>query len=71
MVSYLKLLPFYEEFARGFRSHTVILYYIMFRSHTLILFRSHLITLAEAPAISTDADTRIKGVQIGDHKTKQ
>ena len=29
------------------------------------------ITLAEAPAIFTDADTRIKGVQIGDHKMKQ
>ena len=29
------------------------------------------VTVAEVPAISTDADTRIKGVQIGDHKIKQ
>ena len=35
---------------------------------TLILLY---ITLAEVPAIFTDADTRIKGVQIGDHKIKQ
>ena len=35
---------------------------------TLILFY---ITVAEVPAIFTDADTRIKGVQIGDHKIKQ
>ena len=35
---------------------------------TLILFY---ITVAEVPAIFTDADTRIKGVQIGDHEIKQ
>ena len=35
---------------------------------SLILFY---ITVAEVPAIFTDADTRIKGVQIGDHKIKQ
>ena len=29
------------------------------------------VTVAEVPAIFTDADTRIKGVQIGDHKIKQ
>ena len=29
------------------------------------------VTVAEVPAILTDADTRIKGVQIGDHKIKQ
>ena len=28
------------------------------------------ITVAEVPAIFTDADTRIKGVQIGDHEIK-
>ena len=27
--------------------------------------------MAEVPAIFTDADTRIKGVQIGDHEIKQ
>ena len=29
------------------------------------------VTAVEVPAIFTDADTRIKGVQIGDHKIKQ
>ena len=29
------------------------------------------VTVAEEPAIFTDADTRIEGVQIGDHKIKQ
>ena len=29
------------------------------------------VTVAEVPAIYTDADTRIKAVQIGDHKIKQ
>ena len=29
------------------------------------------VTLAEVPAIFTDADTRVNGVQIGDHKIKQ
>ena len=29
------------------------------------------VTVAEVPAIFTDADTRIKGVQIGHHKIKQ
>ena len=38
------------------------------RVHTLILLY---VTVAEVPAIFTDADTRIKGVQIGDHKIKQ
>ena len=36
--------------------------------HTLILLY---VTVAEVPAIFTDADTRIKGVQIGDYKIKQ
>ena len=36
--------------------------------HILILLY---VTVAEVPAIFTDADTRIKGVQIGDHKIKQ
>ena len=36
--------------------------------HTLILLY---VTVAEVPAIFTDADTRIEGVQIGGHKTKQ
>ena len=35
---------------------------------TLILLY---VTVAEVPATFTDADTRIKGVQIGDHKIKQ
>ena len=35
---------------------------------TLILLY---ITVAEIPAIITDADTRIKGIQIGDHEIKQ
>ena len=35
---------------------------------TLILFY---ITVAEVPAIFTDVDTRIKGVQLGDHEIKQ
>ena len=35
---------------------------------TFILFY---ITVAEVPAIFTDADTRIKEVQIGDHEIKQ
>ena len=35
---------------------------------TLILLY---VTVAEVPVIFTDADTRIKGVQIGDHKIKQ
>ena len=35
-----------------------------------LLILSH-ITAAEALAIFIDADTRIKGVQIGDHKIKQ
>ena len=29
------------------------------------------VTVAEVPAFFTDADTRIKGVQIGHHKIKQ
>ena len=36
--------------------------------YTLILLY---VTVAEIPAIFTDADTMIKGVQIGDHKIKQ
>ena len=36
--------------------------------HTLIQLY---VTVAEVPAIFTDADTRIKGVQIGDHQIKQ
>ena len=36
--------------------------------HTFVLLY---VTVAEVPAIFTDADTRIKGVQIGDHKIKQ
>ena len=36
--------------------------------HTFILLH---VTVTEVPAIFTDADTRIKGVQIGDHKVKQ
>ena len=36
--------------------------------HTLILLH---VTMAEILVIFTDADTRIKGVQIGDHKIKQ
>ena len=36
--------------------------------HTLILLY---VTVAEVPAIFTDAGTKIKGVQIGDHKIKQ
>ena len=35
---------------------------------TLILLY---ITVAEVPAIFIDADTRIKGLQIGDHEIKQ
>ena len=35
---------------------------------TLILLY---VTVAEVPAIFTGADTRIKVVQIGDHKIKQ
>ena len=35
---------------------------------TLILLY---VTVAEVPVIFTDADTRIKGVQIGEHKIKQ
>ena len=35
---------------------------------TLILLY---VTVAEVPAIFNDADTRFKGVQIGDHKIKQ
>ena len=35
---------------------------------TLILF---FITVTEVPAIFTDADARIKGVQIGDHEIRQ
>ena len=35
---------------------------------TLILLY---VTVATVPVIFTDADTRIKGVQIGDHKIKQ
>ena len=35
---------------------------------TLILFY---VTVAEVPAIFTDDDIKIKGVQIGDHETKQ
>ena len=38
------------------------------RVHTLILLY---VTVAEVPVIFTDADTRIKGVQVGDHKIKQ
>ena len=29
------------------------------------------VTVAEVPAIFTDVDTKIKGVQLGDHKIKQ
>ena len=36
--------------------------------HTLILLY---VTVAEVPAIFTDADTTIKGVQIGNHKIKE
>ena len=36
--------------------------------HNLILLY---VTVAEVPAIFTDADARIKGVQVGDHKIKQ
>ena len=36
--------------------------------YTLILLY---VTVAEVPAFFTDADTRIKGVQIGDHEIKQ
>ena len=36
--------------------------------YTLILLY---VTVAEVPAIFTDADRRIKGVQIGDNKIKQ
>ena len=36
--------------------------------YTLILLY---FTVAEVLAIFTDADTRIKGEQIGDHKVKQ
>ena len=36
--------------------------------YTLILLY---VTVAEVLVIFTDADTRIKGVQIGDHKIKQ
>ena len=36
--------------------------------YTLILLYA---SVAEVLAIFTDADTRIKEVQIGDHKTKQ
>ena len=47
-------------------------FYLYMRSspgvHTLILLY---VTEDEVPAIFTDADTRIKGVQIGDHKIKQ
>ena len=50
MVSYLILLPLYEEFARVVDSHSF---------------------MVEVPAIFIDADTRIKGVQIGDHEIKQ
>ena len=53
MVSYLNLLPLYEEFARVY---TLILLYV---------------TVAEVLVIFADADTRIKGVHIGDHKIKQ
>ena len=35
---------------------------------TLILLY---VTVAEVPAIFSDADTKIKGVQIGDRKIKQ
>ena len=35
---------------------------------TLILLY---VTVAEVPAIFSDADTKIKGVQIGDHKIKK
>ena len=48
MVSYLNLLPLYEEFSRGADSHAVML-----------------------PTIFTNADTRIKEVEIGHHKIKQ
>ena len=36
--------------------------------YTLIL---SYVTVVEVPAIFTDADKRIKGVQTGDHKIKQ
>ena len=29
------------------------------------------VTVAEVPAIFTDVDRKIKGIQIGDHKIKQ
>ena len=38
------------------------------RVSTLILLY---VTMARVPVIFTDADTRIKVVQIGDHKIKQ
>ena len=50
MVSYLILLPLYEEFARVVHSHTA---------------------MDEVSATFIEADTRIKEVQIGDHKVKQ
>ena len=53
MVSYLNLLPLYEELARGVHSYTVICYYGWGTCHF------------------TDADTKIKGVRIGDQKIKQ
>ena len=36
--------------------------------HTFILLH---VTVTDVPAIFADADTRIKGVQIGDHRIKQ
>ena len=51
MVSYLIILPLYEEFVS-----TIMLLYA---------------TVAEVLAFFTDADIRIRGVQIGDDEIKQ
>ena len=57
MVSYLTFYP-YMTSSPGV--YTLILLYVMLY-----------VTVAEALPIFTDADTRTKGVQIGDHKIKQ
>ena len=58
MVASLNLLTLYEEFDRGVLSY-------------MLLWLRLYVTVTEVPAIFIDADTRIKGVQIGDHKIKQ
>ena len=55
MVSYLNLFLLYEEFS-SMRVSTLILFYI---------------AVAEVRAIFTDAETKIKEVQIGHHEIKQ